>query len=105
MHKLFERILLRRLVEWGGQHHLFHADHFGFLPTRDCTLALATFLNDIHIALSNKSFVAAVCLDIKADYDSVCPKILTYKLASYGIGGKMVRWLSEFTYFRLLKIR
>ena len=78
---------------------------FRQFSARDCTLALATFLNDIHTALSNKSFVAAVCLDIKADYDSVCPKILTYKLASYGISGKMSRWLSEFTHFRLLKIR
>ena len=48
--KVFERIILRRLIAWGGQQRLFHPDHFGFLPHRDTTLALATFLNDIHKA-------------------------------------------------------
>ena len=105
MYKQFVQILIWRLVAWSEQHHLFHANHFGFLLTRDCTLALATFLNNIFNACSNKSFVAVVCFDIKVSYNSVYPEILSYKLASYGTGGKISRWLSEFTHFRLLMIR
>ena len=103
--KVFERMLLRRLLAWSGQNHLFHPDHFGFLPTRDCTIALCTFLHDIISARIQNHFVAAICLDIKAAYDSVCPEILTYKLASLGIGGKTGRWLASFVHFRFIQIR
>ena len=103
--KIFERMLLRRLISWGGARQLYHPDHFGFLPTRDCVSALATFLQDVLQARSINSYVAAVLLDIKAAYDSVCPEILTYKLASLGIGGKTGRWLHAFTHFRRLQVR
>ena len=45
--KLLERILLRHLLPWRGQQRIFPPDHFGFLPTRDCTSVLSAFLCDI----------------------------------------------------------
>ena len=68
LYKVFERIILRPLLAWEGQQGLFHPDHFGFLPHRDTTLALATFLNDIHKARLQKHHSIAVCLDIKSAY-------------------------------------
>ena len=49
--KLFERILLRRFFAWGGQQRILPPNHFVFLPIRDCTLALSTFLHDIRTGL------------------------------------------------------
>ena len=98
-------MLLHRLLALGGQHHLFHPDHFGFLPTRDCTIALCTFLHDITSARLQNYFLTAICLDIKAPYDSVCLEILTYKLASLGISNKISRWLASFIYSLLIQIR
>lgn len=103
--KIFERMLLRRLLAWGGRNRMFHPEHFGFLPTRDCTSALGTFLNDVLLARKSNYFIAAICLDIMAAYDSVCPDILVQKLASLGIGGKTGYWLSSFVHSRHLQIR
>ena len=92
--------------------------YFGFLPTRDCVSALATFLQDVLQACSINSYVAAVLLDIKAAYDSICPEILTHKLASLSIEGKTGQCLvlppipgarlvllHAFTHFRRLQVR
>ena len=72
--------------------------------TRDCTLALSTFLHDIRTARAPKLFSAAVCLDIQGGYDSVCPEILTYKLSNLGIRGKTGRWITSFTHIRRIQV-
>ena len=46
----------------------------------------------------NKSFIAALCLDIKGAFGSVNP--LTHKLNSLGIRGKTVHWINSFTQCR-----
>ena len=102
--KLLERMLLRRLLAWGGRRNLFNENFYGFIPSRDCTTALATLLHDLSTARASNLFAAMVSLDIKAAYDSVCLDILIYKIATYGIRGKAGRWIENFSKFRLIQI-
>ena len=83
----------------------FPQDHYGFIPTCDCTLTVTTFLHDIATTRSCNQFVAAICVDIKAAYDSVNPDILIYKLPSYGIRGKTGRWIENFIKNRCIRIQ
>ena len=67
-------------------------------------MTLGTLIHGVLKTRAQDYHVIAICLDIKAAYDFVCPDILISKFASLGIRGKTCLWLQNFTHGRLIQI-
>lgn len=102
--KVFERILMERLTFWILKNQPFHQSHFGFIPFRDCTVALTKLFNDLHHARNQKLYVLLVALDISGAYDSVEHDSLALKLLEAGIDGHLTKWIHDFNANRTFQV-
>lgn len=68
-------------------------------------ICVCTLFYHVRRARVNNHFVAAVCLDIKAAYDSIWIENLIYKLETIGIRVCMGRWFAEFLTEHRIQIR
>lgn len=89
--KIFERILLNRLVKYCLNSNLFNPNQFGFLPFREAHAACSRFHHEIRKAREKRDHFVCVGLDLAAAYDSVWIEGLLFKLSNLGIGGKIFR--------------
>ena len=84
--------LLNHLTEAGL---LSEAQH-GFLPGRSCTSQLLEVMEDWSAAVENGEQVDVVYLDFAKAFDSVPHLRLISKLHTYGIRGKLLKWIAAF---------
>ena len=71
IHKIFERIIKERLLYIIQKENLIIPEQCGFLPGRNTLDNLVQITSDIKLALSSKSTVAALFLDLKNAYDTL----------------------------------
>ena len=84
--------LLEHLISTG---QLSDAQH-GFVPKRSCVTQLLTTMEDWTALLENREPVDVIYTDFRKAFDSVPHRRLLSKLHSYGIRGKLLRWLEAF---------
>ncbi|GBO20203.1 RNA-directed DNA polymerase from mobile element jockey [Araneus ventricosus] len=94
--KVFERMLLARLLRFYMKNSFFSSFHAGFLPYKGCDSLTSVMFNKILIARAHKKFIHGMSFDIKAVYDNVWHDGVVFKLLQSGIDGKMVLWISRF---------
>jgi hypothetical protein len=78
--KLFEKILLTRILHDVGERGLLRNEPFGFRPRHRTSLQLARLVERITRNFGEKMLTGAVFLDVAKAFDTVCIDELLYKL-------------------------
>ncbi|GBL75210.1 RNA-directed DNA polymerase from mobile element jockey [Araneus ventricosus] len=94
--KVFERMILARLLRVYLKNSFFSSFHAGFLPYKGCDSLTSVMLNKILIARARKKFIYGISFDIKVAYNNVWHDGVVFKLLQSGISGKMALWKSRF---------
>ena len=99
--KIFERVILNRLVSFLEQNSLIIPTQFGFRHNRSTIHSILDIITESYQNIEDKRFSALILLDIKKAFDSVCHKILIKKLEFYGIRGVANKLLHSYLQNRL----
>ena len=78
--KLFEKILLTRILHFVSERGLMRDEQFGFRPRHSTSLQLAHLVERITRNLGEKRLTGAVFLDVAKAFDTVGIDGLFYKL-------------------------
>ena len=78
--KIFEKVILRRLVSFLERHNLTIPSQFGFRHKHSTIHLILDLLTECHQNIEKKRFSALIFLDIGKAFDSVCHKKLFKKL-------------------------
>jgi hypothetical protein len=80
--KVFEKILLTRILHEVGERSLLRDEQFGFRPKHSTSLQLARLIERIKRNFGEKRLTGAVFLDVAEAFDTVWIEGLLYKLTS-----------------------
>ena len=94
--KIMESVIRDQLLEHMQSAGLLSDAQHGFIPRRSCATQLLVTLEDWTRLMENGEPVDVVYTDFKKAFDSVPHRRLLSKLHSYGIRGKLLRWLEAF---------
>jgi hypothetical protein len=104
--KILERIMKNSIVMWIDRLNLFSNDQHGFSKGRSCLTNLLETFEDWR-SHSNEGpgiGVDVIYLDFQKAFDSVPHKRLISKLIAYGIGGSVIKWITDFLYKRKMRV-
>jgi len=102
--KLFEKMIVCRLDWFLEYHNVLHISQSGFRQRRKTTDHLLRLHDAIHKSMANKHNVLSVFIDIEKAYDMVNKEVLLSKLLSYGISGRMFRFIRSFLSNRTFQV-
>jgi hypothetical protein len=92
--KLFEKILLAKILRVGNERGLRRDEQFGFRPRHSTSLQLAPLVEGITRNFREKRLTGAVCLDVATAFDSVWIDGLLYKLTLLNFPSYIVHKIS-----------
>jgi Reverse transcriptase (RNA-dependent DNA polymerase) len=102
--KLFERMILTRLIAFLDSRNFFSPFQSGFRKNHSTLDLIYRIIARIQDAFANRTHASIVFLDITAAFDRVWHVGLLYKLHHAGITGKAWRWLQAFLSNRQLRV-
>lgn len=102
--KLMEKIIRDKILEHMETADLIRNTQHGFRKHRSCLSNLLMFVEKITSWVAEGNNVDVVYLDFARAFDKVPHRKLLKKLASYGIGGKLLDWISDWLYKRRQKV-
>ena len=94
--KIFERLILNRLVSFLERNNLIIATQFGFRHKHSTILPILDLITESYQNIDDKRFSILIFLDIKKAFDSVCHIELIKKLKYYGICGEANKLLESY---------
>ena len=94
--KIFEKVIVRKLVEYIDEAGLFNKHQHGFRRGRSCLSQLLEHYQLILQGLEMGHGVAVVYLDFCKAFDKVDHKIVLEKLMALGISGNLFKWIGNF---------
>ena len=94
--KIFERIVVAKLINYLNECSLFNRNQHGFRSGRSCLSQLLEHHQRILANLEAGIDTDVVYLDFAKAFDKVDYGVLIGKLRSMGISGRLLRWLSSF---------
>jgi hypothetical protein len=104
MCKVMEKIVNKRLQYIIETRKLLPETQFGFKRNRSTTDVLLTLENSIMEAIRKKEYTAVLSLDISKPYDTCWRFGILRKLKQWKIDGLMLKFISNFTSYRKLKV-
>lgn len=102
--KLFERMILTRLVAFLDSRRFFSPFQSGFRKEHSTVDLIYRLVARVQSAFANRTHVSVVFLDIASAFDTVWHAGLLYKLHRAGVTGKAWRWLKAFLSNRRLRV-
>jgi hypothetical protein len=102
--KLFEKILLSRVLRKVNDSRLLHGERLGFRPRRSTTLQLARLAERVNRNFDEKRLTAAVFLDVAKAFDTVWVKGLLYKLTILNFPSFQVKTKSSYLHCRTFQM-
>ena len=93
--KLFERILLNRIVRTGVESIVIPNNQLAYRAGSSAALALQMFTTQVHQIINSRGYVVAVALDCSKAFDTVSHRILTNEINRV-IPGKIAKVLESF---------
>ena len=94
--KIMEAIIKDEIVEHFMRNNFFCDEQHGFVPGRNCITQLLCCLEEWTSLLDAGYPVDILYLDFRKAFDTVPHRRLLEKLKSYGIRGRLFRWLENF---------
>ena len=94
--KIFERILRNKLVDFIECNNKINPNQHGFRKGHSCLSELLCHYDEIMTNANNGKGTDTVYLDFAKAFDKVDHKLLLKKIHSFGIRGKLLKWLEAF---------
>jgi len=95
--KVMEQILKDNIQEHLTTHQLISKSQHGFVPGRSCTSNLLEHMNNVTRALDSGQNFDTILLDFKRAFDKVPFRHMLAKVKSHGIGGRVLKWIEDWT--------
>lgn len=94
--KLLERIIKADMTKYLEENKFIVRNQHGFRSGRSCVTQLLEIMNIWTEILDKNSAIDCVYLDFAKAFDKVPHHRLNLKMKSYGIGGNLLNWLTDF---------
>jgi hypothetical protein len=94
--KVFEKVVVRRLVRYMEEADLYNNGQHGFRRNRSCLSQLLEHHHRLVAQLEEGAGVDVVYLDFAKAFDKVDHGVLFRKLRLLGVGGSLLRWIHNF---------
>ena len=94
--KIFEKIIYNRLYNFITSQGLMCENQYGFRKNHSTSHALNYSVNYIETCLKNKQHVLGIFIDLSKAFDTISHDKLLYKLAHYGIRGKVLELIKSY---------
>jgi hypothetical protein len=98
--KIFEKILLTRVLREVNERGLLRDVQFGFRPRHSTALQLARLVERVNKNFDERRLTGAVFLDVAKAFDTVWVKGLLYKLTILNFPAYLVKTLSSYLHHR-----
>ena len=95
-HKIMEKLMYKRLIEFLDKHNILIENQFGFRSGRSTTHATMLITDKIQRAIEAKLYSCGMFLDLSKVFDTVDHSILLAKLEHYGIRGIANEWFRSY---------
>ena len=95
-HKIMEKLMFDRLVNFLEKHNMIDDNQFGFRSGRSTTQTSMLFTDKIQRAIESKLYSCGIFLDLSKAFDTVDHSILLAKLEHYGILGLPNEWFRSY---------
>ena len=92
MCRILERIIYKQLIFYLKSNNLLTKYHYGFISGKDTELQLTKCLKCWYNELNNTKCVDIIYIDFAKAFDVVSHEKLLFKLKSYGISNKIIKW-------------
>jgi hypothetical protein len=103
--KLFEKVLVRQLLEFLRNKNVVPINQHGFIPGRSAITNLLTSCNQWTKLLDTGKTVDIVYLDFSKAFDRVPHSLLLHKLERCGIYGHVLNWIAAFLSSRTFAVK
>ena len=94
--KMLESLVRAELLTHLLKNNVLSKRQYGFINGRSTTLQLLHFIDACAQSIVQGNVVDTIYFDFKKAFDMVPHKRLIAKLESYGVKGKLLRWVEEF---------
>ena len=94
--KMMEALIRKSILKHAEDLELLSKDQHGFMKGRSCLTNLLETFEEVTAMVDEGGGVDMVYLDYSKAFDSVPHRRLLSKLKSYGIEGKVWRWIEDF---------
>ena len=94
--KLMERVNNYKLNWKIEQKELLHKSQCGFRKGMGTTDVLIRVNETIKRALTHQQFCIVLYIDLQSAFDSIPHTAIVYKMAKYGIKGRILKWIKEY---------
>ena len=94
--KILESILREKLEKYFYENGLISPNQHGFVKQKSCSTNLIETIDFISDLISKGKPVDVVYLDFAKAFDSVPHKRLIKKMETYGVRGKLIKWIIAF---------
>ena len=95
-HKLFEKVMKSKLLEYLDENNVLYKYQFGFRKTHSTNLALLEVTEQLYANLDVDNYGLGIYLDFQKAFDTVNHEILLDKLHHYGIRGNILDWFKSY---------
>ena len=101
---LFERIVKESVLVYVRNNNLISRHQHGFLAKSSTCTQLLESINDCSIAISNRRLTEVIYFDFSKAFNSVSHSKLIYKLAAYGLAGRLLEVMTAFLSHRFQRV-
>ena len=98
--KIMESIIKDTVLCHLTENQLLTKSQFGFIPGRSATIQLLSYLDNSINSIVNGKVTDTIYFDFAKAFDTVPHRRLLKKLARYGIGGNVLKWINAFLHDR-----
>nr|CAD2202349.1 unnamed protein product [Meloidogyne enterolobii] len=102
--RVFEKILASEILKFLLENDLISKHQFGFLPKRSTTTQMILTLTKWYEGLINNQNIDIIYVDFQKAFDKVPINYLLEKLYTYGIRGKIHKWITNFLQNRTFSV-
>lgn len=102
--RLFETVIINKLLPFILERNLLSRYQFGFLPNRSSCSNILSSLHEWLASYSSSICTNVLYTDIKKAFDSVNHRLLVQALRTYGLNNDVVNWFQNFLSKRQQKV-
>ena len=103
--KVFERVMVKKLVQYLENNNLFNDRQHGFRRNRSCLSQLMDHYQRILNIMETGDSADVIYLDFAKAFDKVDHGILLRKLVKIGVGGPALIWINKFLTNRMQVVK